>query len=159
MLPLRNRGADAVNQLVTAGEFIIRSSPERVWDILGSVILRCLPLEKIDIADESNFSAALRVPLTFFSLSFDMRGLLDLDPPNSMICLLQGDSWWKVVSIDLKVGFTLGACETNSTLVRWSATREESKRKLVRRLLARKEKRFTEDIIDDIRKTLERLAN
>lgn len=148
-----------MTQNIFETQFTIQASQERVWDILGIAVMRSLPLEQMLVADESNFTAILMVPLTLFHLSFSIKASLDLDPPNSLVCLIQGKSKWGIVQPTLKVSFVLEADGENKTSIRSFARREGSgKRNIMEWVLRGKEKSFTVDILSNVQRTLERLA-
>ncbi|MBI4332804.1 MAG: hypothetical protein HY673_16165 [Chloroflexi bacterium] len=148
-----------MSSVIVENQFHLPASRQRVWDILGIAVMRSLPLEQMEAADEANFSAVLRVPMPFFRLSFNVAGVLELDPPNSLVCLIRGQSKWGLVQPTLRVSFALKEEGDNRTSIRFSAIREKKgRRNLVEWLLSRKERSFTIDVLNNVRKSLERLA-
>lgn len=149
----------AMPPMIYEAQFSLQASHERVWDVLGIAVMRCLPLEQMRVQDESSFTAMLMVPMAFFRLAFNVNGLLELDPPNSLICLIEGESKWKLVQPKLRVGFHLKADGEKRTSIRFYALREgKGRRNIIEWLLVGKEKSFAKDIVNSVRKSLEQIV-
>ena len=66
-------------------EFIVNANPDRVWRLIGKVIFSVLPgMESMEILDENNFRALLRVKMIGAEWVLKLRGeMVDISPPES----------------------------------------------------------------------------
>ena len=106
--------------LTAERRFAVEASPERVWDLLGRAIFDSLGgMEKMEVIDENNFRAELRVRAFGIPLTMYLSGeMTDISPPTSLSVKLSSNSKWKVISLTQQINFTLepaGEGKTNVT--------------------------------------------
>jgi hypothetical protein len=63
-------------------KFQVKASQERVWRLIGKVIFSSLPgMENLEILDENNFRAILRIKVLGIPLSLKLNGYYLLPNP------------------------------------------------------------------------------
>lgn len=142
---------------VVQRQFVIEAPQQRVWNLLGRTIYRCLPLEKINIVNETTAYAVLRWRFGFVSLPLDLKlELVDISPPSS----LGSKIWVKKLAIQLvalKVTFTLRPVNKGKTEVVCTAM-EEGRGTLLGRLMEGQQQSFTEGMFDSLKARLEQFC-
>ncbi len=133
-------------------EFTIAAPPEKVWDMLGKVIYRCLPLEKMDIVDETTFRAVLRWRWAFIKLPLNLKvKLVDISPPSSLGSLIRVKKG--MIDMVIKVSFTLTPVNEGKTEVVCTAL-DEGERNVPGWLMRGQQRSFAEEMFDSIRERL-----
>ena len=156
MLPPRNPGEHPVKTPIAKKQFAIEASQQRVWNLLGRVIYQCLPLEKMDIVDETTFYADLRWRLAFINIPLRLRGkFVDISPPSFLGCLLSVKKG--IIQRELEVTFRLNPISQDKTEVTCMAEGEETRPPL-KWIVKREQQRFAENVFDSIRARLEQLC-
>ncbi len=157
MLRPRIPGDRLMKAPIVQRQFVIEASQQRVWDLLGRTVYGCLPLEKMNIVNETTAYAVLRWRLGFISLPLDLKlELVDISPPG----LLGSKIWVKkqvIQLVALKVTFTLRPVNKGRTEVVCTAM-EEGGGTILRWLLGGQQRSFTEGMFDSIRARLERFC-
>ena len=157
MLRLRNPGHRLMNAPIVHRQFVIEASQQRVWDLLGRTVYRCLPLEKMNAVSETTAYAVLRLRLAFISLPLNVKvELVDISPPSSL-----GSKIWvkkRVIKlVALKVTFTLRPVDEGKTEVVCTAM-EDGRRTMLGWLVRGQQRSFTEGMFDSIRARLEQFC-
>lgn len=119
--------------LIAEKNITTEASPERVWDLLGTLIFDSLSgLEKMEIIDENNFRAELKAKAFGLPLVFSLRGeMIDISPPNSLTVKLS--SKWSRITVVQRIAFRVqpganggatmvcrAVAEDLSPIVRWT---------------------------------------
>jgi hypothetical protein len=98
---LRTSGTSVVER-----KFAVEAPRQRVWNLLAKAIYQCVPLEKMNILNETNFHAELRLNLAFVILRFHLEGkFVDILSPSFLGCILLVNKG--IIRLGLKVMFTL----------------------------------------------------
>ncbi|MFC2005903.1 hypothetical protein ACFLVG_02965 [Chloroflexota bacterium] len=106
--------------LIAEKKFSVEASQERVWDLLGKVILNSLHgLEKMEVMDENNFRAELKARTFGIPLIMRLRGeTTDISPPEALSVRLIAKSKWDLITLVQRITFTLNSAgEEKVTLV------------------------------------------
>ena len=62
------------NLLIAERDFVVKTSQERVWRLIGKVIFSSLPgMENVEILDENNFKALLRTRVFGIAVTMKIR--------------------------------------------------------------------------------------
>ena len=95
--------------------FTIPAPQVRVWELLGRVIYRSLPLERINLVNEQLFYADVLLKI-IIPLKFHLKvAFNDVDPPRLMVCAISTKKG--PVKVKLKVRFEIQAAGTGRTKV------------------------------------------
>ena len=72
--------------VIAERKFVIEASQERLWQLIGGVIFDSLPsLERMEIVDENNWSALLKVKLGLITLNMKLTGqMVEVIPPERL---------------------------------------------------------------------------
>jgi hypothetical protein len=92
-------------EIIATRKFVIEASSDRVWSLMGRVIFGSLPLESMQLIDENNFTALLRVPILSTSIAMRLRGQIvaDSSHPGSLSVLLIARKARGLIRLDQKV--------------------------------------------------------
>ncbi len=154
---MRNRGDRFMRTPFIQKQFVIKSSQERVWELLGRTVYRCVPLEKMNIINETTADAIFRWKLCFLRLPLDIRvQLVDISPPSflgSKIRVRKGIFQMAA----LEAIFALKPIDNSNTEVTCTGI-EQKGINVIGQLLRGPQRRFTEDIFNSIRSQLELLC-
>ena len=139
--------------------FTIVASPERIWHLIGMVIFDSLPgLERIDLIDESNFRALLRMKLGFILLNMHLAGkMVDMSSPQFLGIMLKAKSKGGIFQLNQKVTFALTSVDKDRTEVVCKAIAKETGT-LFRMLLLGRARSFARDTFDRIEERLRQLG-
>jgi carbon monoxide dehydrogenase subunit G len=115
-----------MSKVIAERSFIVESSRERVWDLIGKVIFRSLPgMENIVIVDESNFEASLKMKVLLLELRMKLKGqIVDMSPPDSLAVKLAIEGPGGLFRIILKVTIVTPSIEEGRTAVACQVTAE-----------------------------------
>jgi carbon monoxide dehydrogenase subunit G len=104
--------------------FEVKASQERVWRLIGKVIFSSLPgMENLEILDENNFRAILRMKASGIPLSLKLRGeMTDISPPESFAVNLFLEAPGGLFKADQKVAFAMAPAKNGKTSVSCTAT-------------------------------------
>ena len=107
-------------------EFVVNATPDRVWRLIGKVIFSVLPgMESMEILDENNFRALLRVKMMGFEWVLKLKGeMVDISPPESFSVRLLLEGLGGLVKADQKVALAMTPAEKGKTSVACRATME-----------------------------------
>lgn len=148
-----------VNKGIAERSFVVEAPRERVWHLIGKVIFSSLPgMEKVEILDESNFRALLRMKVSLAELSMKLRGeIVDMSPPDFFAVKLALEGPGGLFRMDQKVTMVLTSVERGRTVVACKATAERMGI-LFRKLLLGQARRFARSTFEAIEKRLQDLA-
>jgi len=116
-----------MSKVIAERNFTVEASRERVWRLIGKVIFSSLPgMEQVEILDESNFRALLRMKMLGGKLDMKIRGeIVDVLPPESFSVHLILEGPGRLFSMKQKVTFTMTAVDGGKTAVACKTTAEE----------------------------------
>lgn len=148
-----------MNKGIAERNFVVEASRERVWRLMGKVIFNSLPgMEKVEILDDSNFRALLRMKVSLAELSIKLRGeMVDMSPPDSFAVKLALEGPGGLFRMNQKVTLALTSVEKGRTAVACKATAERMGI-LFRGLLLGQARRFARSTFESIEKRLQDLA-
>jgi len=140
-------------------DFVVEASQERVWRLIGKVIFSSLPgMEQVEILDENNFRALLRMKVLWVQLSMNLKGqMVDVLPPESFSVRLSLEGPGGLFKTDQRVAFAITRVENNKTAVGCKAT-IENMGFLPRVMLLGQARRFARSTFEAIEKRLKELA-
>ncbi len=89
--------------------FEVEASQDRVWRLIGKVIFSSLPgMENMEILDENNFRAVLRMKTLGIPVSVRLKGeMMDVTPPDSFSVRLFIEGLGGLFKADQKVAFAM----------------------------------------------------
>ena len=107
--------------------FEVEASRDRIWRLIGKVIFACQPgMEQVEILDENNFRALLRVRIPFMTVAMKLRGeMVDVSAPESFSVRLQTESMGGLLRVDQKVSIAMTSLGTKQTAMTCKATAEK----------------------------------
>ena len=110
--------------MIAERDFVIEASRDRVWRLIGKVIFSSLPnMENVEILDENNFRALLRMKIPGLGLNMKLRGeMVDMSPPESFGVRLALEGPGGLLQINQKVNFAMVPVENRKTSVTCKAT-------------------------------------
>ena len=114
-------------RIIAVSEFDIEASQERLWHIIGGVILNSLSgLERMEILDDNNWQALLRIKLGFVVLNMNLKGeMVDMSPPDSLGVRLNAKSKWGILHMNQKVAIAFTTIDKDKTEVAGKAVSED----------------------------------
>lgn len=147
------------NTEIAERRFEVEASRDRVWRLIGKVVLSCLPgMEQVEILDEYNFRALLRVRMPFKELSMRLKGeIVDMSPLESFAVKLELDGLEGLLRLNQKVEIAMTPLEASKTAVLCRATAENAGI-FFRTFLLGQARRFARSTFDAIQNRLEDLA-
>ena len=139
--------------------FEVGASQERVWRLIGKVIFSSLPgMENMEIFDENNFRAVLRMKTLGVPVSVKLKGeMIDVTPPESFSVRLFIQGLGGFLEADQKVSFTMKPVEKKKTAVNCKASVQDLAF-LQRLFLLGQARSFANSTFDAIEKRLKELA-
>jgi carbon monoxide dehydrogenase subunit G len=140
-------------------EFIVNTTPDRVWRLIGKVIFSVLPgMERMEILDENNFRALLRVKMMGSEWVLKLKGeMVDISPPESFSVRLLLEGLGGLVKADQRVALVMTPVENGKTAVACRAA-TEGMGFLQRALLMGQARSFARQTFEAIEKRLKELA-
>jgi carbon monoxide dehydrogenase subunit G len=140
-------------------DFVVNAPRERVWRLIGKVVFSVLPgMENMEILDENNFRAILRVRMMGFEWPLKLRGeMTDISPPESFSVKLFLEGVGGLVKAGQKVSIAMTPAEGSKTSVACKATLEEMGF-LPRTLFSGQARSFARTTFEAIEKRLKELA-
>ncbi len=140
-------------------EFLVDAPPERVWRLIGKVIFSVLPgMENMEILDENNFRAILRVKMMGAEWPLKLKGeMVEVSPPESLAVKLFLEGVGGLVKAGQKVTIAMAPAEGSKTSVACQATLEEMGL-VPRTLFAGQARAFARSTFEAIEKRLKELA-
>jgi len=105
-----------MNDVFSERKFVLEASRERIWDLLGRVIIDSLELERFHARDDRNFNALTRVKIGFITVAMQIRGtMVDISEPEVLSVLLEVNGMGRIIQLNQKVKFTLSAIDKDKT--------------------------------------------
>ncbi len=137
--------------------FLVETSQERVWRLIGKAIFSCLPgMENIEILDENNFRALMKERVLGLKVPLKLTGeIVEMEPPDSFSVKLFLESG--LFRMDQKVTFTTVSVEEGKTSVDCKAT-VENLEFLTRLFLVERARSFARSTFEAIEKRLKEWA-
>ena len=145
--------------IIAEREFIIEASQERLWHIIGGVILNSLSgLERVEVLDDNNWQALLRVRLGFVVLNMSLKGeMTDMSPPETLGVRLRARSKGGILQLNQKITITFTPIDEAKTGVTCKAT-VEGMGTLFRLFLLGRARSFAQSVFHNIEERLKYLA-
>ena len=139
--------------------FEVEASQDRVWRLIGKVIFSSLPgMENMEILDENNFRAVLRMKTLGIPVSVRLKGeMMDVTPPDSFSVRLFIEGLGGLFQADQKVSFAMTPLEKKKTAVNCKATVQDLAF-LPRLFLLGQARSFANSTFEAIEKRLKELA-
>jgi len=139
--------------------FTIEATQEAVWHLIGGVILQSMPgMERIEVIDENNFTAVLKVKVSFIVVNMYLIGeFVDLTPPKYLGVRLKGKSLGGMLQLNQMVSIALATVDEGKTEVVCKATME-GVGTLMRMFLLWQARRTAGDIFKGIETRLKQLV-
>lgn len=115
------------NTEIAEKNFVVNTSRERVWRLIGKVIFSSLPgMEQVEILDENRFRALLRMKVLGVALNMKLEGeMVDISPPEHFSVRLALEGPGGVLKMKQKVTFAMTTVEKGKTAVACKAAVEE----------------------------------
>jgi carbon monoxide dehydrogenase subunit G len=133
-------------------DYIIKASQQRVWDVLPSTIIQCMPVEQMDIVNDSTFVAVLKMRFGFVEVPFRLRvQAADISPIGSLTTVVTATK--SIFQSSLRVSFALAAVSEDETSVACTATEDSGSPWMW--LLKAQQRSFAGRMFDAIRDRLE----
>ncbi len=134
-------------------QYVIQAPRQRVWDLLAGTIIQCMPVEQVQIVNDSTFRAVLRLKLgpVQVPMRLEVRAA-DISPIDSLCTLVKAKKG--PFESALKVSFALAAASDESTCVACTAMLESGSRWMW--LLKSRQRAFAGDMFDAISAELAR---
>ena len=105
-----------MNEVLSKRKFVLEASRERIWGLLGRVIIDSLELERFHARDDRNFNALTRVKVAFITVAMQVKGtMVNISPPEALSVLLAVKGMGRIIQLNLKVTFTLSALDKDKT--------------------------------------------
>ena len=149
----------AMSTEIASKNFVVDASQERVWRLIGKVIFNSLPgMEEVEILDERNFRAFLRMKVTLVELRMRLRGeIVDMAPPHSFAVNLTVEGLAGLFKMNQKVTIEMASIEKARTSVVCKAM-AEGMGILLRGLFLGQAQHFAQSVFETIEKRLQDLA-
>ncbi len=104
--------------IVADKNFIIDSPRERVWQLLLRVVMRCMPFESMELVDEKNYFALLKIGIGCIALPVRVQiEITDIFEPESLVTILKARGMGGMVWLNQKATFTLTSLSESKTQV------------------------------------------
>jgi len=147
------------NAVLAQKEFLVNAPLERIWRLIGKVIFSVLPgMENMEILDENNFRALLRVKKMGAEWVLKLKGeMVGISPPESFSVKLSLEGLGGLVKAEQKVAFAMIPAEGGKTSLACRAT-AENMGFLLRVVLSGQARSFARETFDAIEKRLKELA-
>lgn len=145
--------------LIAEREFVIDASRERVWELIGGAILASLPgLSGMEVLDECNWQAVLRVRMGPLALNMDLKAeMVDISPPSTVGVRLAARSKGGILRLNQKVSVTFTEVGEAKTEVACKAI-AENVGLFFRLFMLGRAKSFARLVFDNIQERLTYLA-
>jgi carbon monoxide dehydrogenase subunit G len=140
-------------------DFVVNASQERVWRLIGKVMLSSLPdMEEMEILDEKNFRAMLRVKVSFLEFKMKLKGeIADMAPPDSLAVNIGLAGLGGHFRMNQKVALKMTSAEGGKTTVACRAMALDMGT-LSRVLFLGQARRFAQSTFETIERRLQELA-
>ena len=144
---------------IASRDFVVNASRERVWRLIGKVILSSLPgMEQMEILDENNFDAMLRAKVLFLELRMKLKGeIVDMAPPDSLGVNIGIEGLGGYFKMEQRVTLTMTSVEGGRSAVACKAV-ARNMGGLFRVLFLGQARRFAQSTFGMIEKRLQELA-
>ncbi len=145
--------------LIAERKFAVDSSRERLWQLIARVVFSSLSsVERMEIIDENNWQALLKVKLGFITLNMDLKGeTIDTTPPEMIGVRLRATGMGGIAKLDQKVTIKLDPLDDARTEVTCRAV-AYGMGSLFKLFLLGRARSFATETFDSIEKRLKYLA-
>ena len=145
--------------LIAERKFVVEASQERLWQLIGRVVFSSFHgVERMEIIDENNWQALLRVKLGFITLNMNLTGeMVDVSPPESLGVNLKARSKVRVLQLNQKITINFTQVDETKTEVTCKAI-AEGVGTLFRLFLLGRTRGFAKSTFDIIEERLKYLA-
>jgi len=136
--------------IIAERKFTINSSRERIWECVIIALMRCIPFEGMQFADERSFSAILRMKMGFITLPVRVKmEIIDIVKLETLVTTLQARGLGGLVRFNQKATFTLTPVDESKTEI--SVKMEaEGMAPLLKIFLLWKVKSFASESLDSV---------
>ncbi len=132
--------------------YVIRAPRQRVWDLLAGTIVQCLPVESMQIVNDTTFVGVLNMELGPFTLPMELKvcaeAISPIDSLSTLVTARKGP-----LQSAIRVSFTLEASGEDTSV---TCTASEAGGSALLRLLKGQQRRFSTRVFESIREGLER---
>lgn len=105
-----------MNEVFSERKFVLEASQERIWGLLGRVIIDSLEMERFHARDDRNFNALTKVKVAFITITMQVSGTMtDISPPKALSVLLEVKGIGGMIQLNQKTTFTLSARNKDQT--------------------------------------------
>lgn len=144
---------DGGRPVLARSQYVVLAPRQRVWDLLASTIIQCLPVEQMQIVNDTTFVGVLKLKLGLFEVPMRLNvRAADISPIDSLSTVVTATKG--LFQSSFKVSFALAAAGEERTSVACTATEEGRSRWTW--LLRRQQRNFSAAIFDSIRDELQR---
>ena len=136
-------------------EYTIGAARARVWDLLASIVIQSIPIEQMNVVNDSTITAILNFKVGFIEIPVPVRvDVADISPNESFTTLVTATKLG--VKSVIRVVFALSTIDERQTGVTCSVI-EESGNPLMR-VFRWQQRQFARSIFSAVREKLERAA-
>ena len=148
-----------MNTEIASRNFVVDASQERVWRLVGKVILSSLPgMEEMEILDENNFKAMLKVKVSFLELRMKLRGeIVEMEAPDALGVKLTVEAPGGLFTMIQKVSVDISSIEQGRAAISCK-TVAENMGIFFRVLFLKHARRFAQSTFEAIEKRLQDLV-
>jgi carbon monoxide dehydrogenase subunit G len=144
---------------IASRNFAVDAPRERVWRLIGKVIFSSLPgMEEMEILDENNFRAILRVKVSFLEFKMKLNGeIVHMAPPDVLAVTINLDGLGGLFKMNQRVALNMTSDGEKKTTVACKAMAKDIGI-LSRVLFLPQARRFAQSTFENIEKRLQELA-
>ena len=105
-----------MGNVLSQKEIILDASQQRIWSLLGRVIIDSLELEKFKARDDRNFKAVMLVKMLFVTVPMQIKGeMVNITPPETMDVLLDVEGFGGTIKLKQTIQFRLTQMDNEKT--------------------------------------------
>ena len=105
-----------MGNVLSQKEIILGASQQRIWSLLGRVIIDSLELEKFKARDDRNFRAVMLVKMLFVTVPMQIKGeMVNITPPETMDVLLDVEGFGGTIKLKQTIQFRLTQMDNEKT--------------------------------------------
>lgn len=139
--------------LLARQEYVIGAPQARVWDLLASNVIQSIPIEQMDVVNDTTMKAILNFRVGFIEVPMPVRvDVADISPMESFTTVVTASK--AGLRSVLRVAFRLAAVSDEQTSVTCTVVEEAGNP--ITRLLRWQQRKFAGEIFSTVRERLER---
>jgi carbon monoxide dehydrogenase subunit G len=138
-------------KVLSKSHFVIDAPQDRVWRLMASAVFQCLPLEQIEVADQSHFGAKLTLQFGFLKIPVNLSGHLEMVPQSKFANTIEIQKW--IFKLGTKVIFSLKPTGDEKTEIDCLAT-DDGKGTIMGLVTRGKQRSFAQDVFKAFQKRL-----